>query len=142
MVAGQIARIHGCHVVGIAGGPEKCRYLVAEIGFDAAIDYKTEDVRKAVRQRCPKGIDVYFDNVGGDILDAALANLGRHARFVIWRDLTVQQHDPGQEAEQLSFPAGQPGSMTGMVVYDYADRYPEATSAIAGWLAASNLLRG
>ena len=109
MVAGQIARIHGCRVVGIAGGPEKCRYLVAEIGFDAAIDYKTEDVRKALSQQCPKGIDVYFDNVGGDILDAALANLGaprphRNMR----RDLAVQQHDAGQGAEQLSFPAGQP----------------------------------
>ena len=80
MVVGQIARIHGCRVVGIAGGAEKCRYLVAELGFDAGIDYKTEDVRKALRQQCTKGMDVYFDNVGGDILDAALANLARHAR--------------------------------------------------------------
>jgi NADPH-dependent curcumin reductase len=140
MVAGQMARIHGCRVVGIAGGPEKCRYLVAEIGFDAAIDYKTEDVRQALSQRCPKGIDVYFDNVGGDILDAALANLGRHARIVICGAISQYNNttpDKGP-SNYLSLLVNR-ASMTGMVVYDYADRYHEATSAIAGWLAAGKL---
>ena len=140
MVAGQIAQIHGCRVVGIAGGPEKCRYLVAEIGFDAAIDYKTEDVRKALRERCPKGIDVYFDNVGGDILDAALANLGRHARIVICGAISQYNNttpDKGP-SNYLSLLVNR-ASMTGMVVYDYADRYHEATSAIAGWRAAGKL---
>src|SRR5208282_2239216 len=120
--------------------PEKCRYLVAEIGFDAAIDYKTEDVRKALSQRCPKGIDVYFDNVGGDILDAALANLGRHARIVICGAISQYNNttpDKGP-SNYLSLLVNR-ASMTGMVVYDYADRYPEATSAIASWLAAGRL---
>src|SRR5205814_3546424 len=76
-IAGQIAKIKGCRVVGIAGGAEKCRFLVEELGFDAAINYKHEDTRKKLREYCPKGIDVYFDNVGGDILEAALANLAR-----------------------------------------------------------------
>lgn len=76
-VLGQIAKIKNCHVVGIAGGTEKCRYIVQELGFDAAIDYKSEDVKQSLRKHCPKGIDVYFDNVGGAILDAALANLAR-----------------------------------------------------------------
>ena len=140
MLVGQIARINGCHVVGIAGGAEKCRYLVAELGFDAAIDYKAEDVRKALRQQCPKGIDVYFDNVGGDILDAALANLARHARIVICGAISQYNNTTPVKgpSNYLSLLVNR-ASMTGMVVFDYANRYPEATSAIAGWLAAGKL---
>jgi len=140
MVVGQIARIHGCRVVGIAGGAEKCRYLVAELGFDAAIDYKAEDVRKALRQQCPKGIDVYFDNVGGDILDAALTNLARHARIVICGAISQYNNTTPVKgpSNYLSLLVNR-ASMTGMVVFDYADRYPEAASAIAGWLAAGKL---
>nr|MBA3533582.1 NADP-dependent oxidoreductase [Ardenticatenales bacterium] len=82
-IAGQIAKLQGCRVVGIAGGPEKCRYLVEELGFDAAIDYKNEDVRAALKEHCPTGINVYFDNVGGEILDMVLAQLARKARIVI-----------------------------------------------------------
>ncbi len=82
-VVGQIAKIKGCRAVGIAGGADKCRYLVADLGFDAAIDYKSEDVTEALRKSCPQGINIYFDNVGGDILEAALANLARGARIVI-----------------------------------------------------------
>src|SRR5580698_6894334 len=82
-VVGQIAKIKGCRAVGIAGGADKCRYLVTALGFDAAIDYKSENVTEALRKSCPQGINIYFDNVGGDILDAALANLARGARIVI-----------------------------------------------------------
>src|ERR1035437_7326343 len=82
-VVGQIAKLKGCRVVGIAGGSEKCRYVVEDLGFDGAIDYKAQDVGAALHERCPGGIDVYFDNVGGDILDAALANLARNARVVL-----------------------------------------------------------
>ena len=82
-VVGQIAKIKGCRVVGIAGGAEKCDYLTRELGFDAAIDYKSDEVKKALRQHCPKGVDVYFDNVGGDILDTVLTQLARNARIVI-----------------------------------------------------------
>ena len=81
--AGQIAKIKGARVIGIAGGADKCRWLVEELGFDAAIDYKAEDVRRALREAAPEGVDVYFDNVGGDILDAVLTRLARGARIVI-----------------------------------------------------------
>ena len=98
-VVGQIAKIKGCRVVGIAGGPEKCGWIVEELGFDAAIDYKGEDVGEALREHCPEGVDVYFDNVGGDILDAVLARLARGARVVDLRgDLPVQQPRRGQAA--------------------------------------------
>jgi NADPH-dependent curcumin reductase CurA len=140
MVVGQIARILGCRVVGIAGGAEKCRYLVEELGFDAAVDYKSQDVRKALRQHCPKGIDVYFDNVGGDILDAALANLARHARIVICGAVSQYNNTTAIKgpSNYLSLLVNR-ASMTGMVVFDYADRYPEAFKAMAGWRAAGEL---
>lgn len=82
-IVGQIAKIQGCRAVGIAGGSSKCKYLVEELGFDAAIDYKAEDVREALGRHCPNGVNVYFDNVGGEILDAALANLARKGRVVL-----------------------------------------------------------
>jgi NADPH-dependent curcumin reductase CurA len=140
MVVGQLAKIHGCRVVGIAGGADKCRYLVAELGFDAAIDYKGEDVRKALREHCPKGLDVYFDNVGGDILDAALANLARHARIVICGAISQYNNTTAVKgpSNYLSLLVNR-ASMTGMVVFDYAARYPEAAKAMAGWLAAGKL---
>ena len=122
---------------GIAGGAEKCHYFVDELGFDAAIDYKAEDFLEALRRRCPKGIDVYFDNVGGDILDAALANLARHARIVICG--AISQYNTTGPPGRLPFAVGQPRRMTGMIVFDYADRYLEATSAIGGWLNAGKL---
>jgi NADPH-dependent curcumin reductase CurA len=140
MVVGQLAKIHGCRVVGIAGGADKCRYLVDELGFDAAIDYKSEDVRKALRQHCPKGLDVYFDNVGGDILDGALANLARHARIVICGAISQYNNTTAIKgpSNYLSLLVNR-ASMTGMVVFDYAARYPEAAKAMAGWRAAGKL---
>ena len=140
MVVGQIARIVGCRVVGIAGGAEKCRYLVEELGFDAAVDYKTQDVRKALRGNCPNGIEVYFDNVGGDILDAALANLARHARIVLCGAISQYNNTTAVKgpSNYLSLLVNR-ASMTGMVVFDYADRYPEAFKAMAGWRAAGKL---
>jgi NADPH-dependent curcumin reductase CurA len=140
MVVGQIAQIIGCRVVGIAGGAEKCRYLVDELGFDAAVDYKTQDARKALRQHCPNGIDVYFDNVGGDILDAALANLARHARIVLCGAISQYNNTTAVKgpSNYLSLLVNR-ASMTGMVVFDYADRYPEAFEAMAGWRAAGKL---
>ena len=140
MVVGQIARILGCRVVGIAGGAEKCRYLVAELGFDAAIDYKAQDVRKALREHCRNGIDVFFDNVGGDVLDAALANLARHARVVICGAVSQYNNTTAIKgpSNYLSLLINR-ASMTGMVVFDYADRYSEAFNAMAGWLATGKL---
>src|SRR3546814_763032 len=82
-IAGQIAKIKGRRVVGIAGGADKCKFLIDELGFDVAIDYKNEDVHAGLKRECPKGVDVYFDNVGGDILDAVLSRLNLKARVVI-----------------------------------------------------------
>jgi NADPH-dependent curcumin reductase CurA len=139
-VVGQLARIKGCRAVGIAGGAPKCRYLVDELGFDAAIDYRSEDVEKALARHCPIGIDVYFDNVGGEILEAALARLARHARVVICGAIsqynnTTPIKGPANYMSLLVHRA----SMTGMVVFDYADRYAEAAREMAGWMAAGKL---
>jgi NADPH-dependent curcumin reductase CurA len=136
---GQIAKIHGCRAVGIAGGPDKCRYL-ADIGFDAAIDYKSQDVKAQLREHCPKGIDVYFDNVGGDILDAALARLAPRARVVICGAIsqynnTTPVRGPSNYLSLLVNRA----TMTGMIVFDYAARYPEALREMSGWMAANKL---
>jgi NADPH-dependent curcumin reductase CurA len=140
MVVGQVARIKGCRVVGIAGGADKCRYLVEELGFDAAIDYKHEDVRAALRQHCPKGIDVYFDNVGGEILDIALGQLAMHARVVICGAISQYNATDGVKgpANYLSLLVNR-ARMQGMVVFDYASRYGEAAREMAGWLADGRL---
>lgn len=139
-VVGQIAKIKGCRVVGIAGGAEKCGWIVNDLGFDAAIDYKHDDVRKKLRELAPAGIDVYFDNVGGAILDAALANLARGARVVICG--AISQYNATEAikgpSNYLSLLVNR-ASMTGMVVFDYADRYAEAGREMAGWLAAGKL---
>ncbi len=139
-VVGQIAKIKGCRVVGIAGGAEKCQYLVKELGFDAAIDYKAEDVKQALRKHCPKGIDVYFDNVGGDILDAVLTQIGRKARVVLCGAIS-QYNNTGPikgPSNYLSLLVNR-ARMEGMVVFDYADRYAQAGREMAGWMAAGKL---
>jgi NADPH-dependent curcumin reductase len=140
MVVGQIARIKGCHVVGIAGGAEKCSYLTKDLGFDAAIDYKSENVRAALQKHCPKGVDVYFDNVGGDILDAVLTQITRGARIVICGAISQYNSTTGIKgpANYLSLLVNR-ASMTGMVVFDYAPRYGEAAREMAGWMAAGKL---
>jgi NADPH-dependent curcumin reductase CurA len=137
-VVGQIAKIKGCRVVGIAGGPDKCEYL-RSLGFDAAIDYKHEDVRAALKQHCPKGVDVYFDNVGGEILDIVLTQLAMHARIVICGAISqyneAKMKGPSNYMSLLVYRA----SMTGMVVFDYASRYAEAAREMAGWMASGQL---
>jgi NADPH-dependent curcumin reductase CurA len=140
-VAGQIARIKGCRVIGIAGGEEKCRWLTDELRFDAAIDYKNEDVRAALREHAPQGIDVYFDNVGGDILDAALTRLARGARIVICGAVSQYNSTEGFKgpANYMSLLVAR-ASMTGMVVFDYAARFPEAAREIAGWMQDGSLI--
>jgi hypothetical protein len=139
-VVGQIAKLKGCRVVGIAGGADKCRYIVDELGFDAAIDYKSEDVKKALRTHCPNGIDVYFDNVGGDILDAALTQLAMRARIIICGAISQYNNTTPVKgpSNYLSLLVNR-ASMTGMVVFDYAARYGEAAREMAGWMAAGKL---
>jgi NADPH-dependent curcumin reductase CurA len=139
-VVGQIAKIKGCRVIGIAGGAEKCQYLVKELGFDAAIDYKSEEVKQALRKHCPEGIDVYFDNVGGDILDAVLTQIARKARIVLCGAIS-QYNNTGPikgPSNYLSLLINR-GRMEGMVVFDYADRYGQAGREMAGWMAAGKL---
>ena len=139
-VVGQIAKIKGCRVVGIAGGRDKCDWLVNELGFDAAIDYKAEDVRKALKAAAPAGIDVYFDNVGGDILDAALANLARGARIVICGAISQYNNTtPVKGPSNYLALLVNRASMTGMVVFDYADRYAVAAREMAGWMMEGKL---
>jgi NADPH-dependent curcumin reductase len=139
-VVGQIAKIKGCRVIGIAGGPDKCRLVRDELGFDAVIDYKNEDVRKALREHTPKGVDVYFDNVGGEILDAVLTRLARGARVVICG--AISQYNEGQvrgPANYLSLLVNR-ASMTGMLVFDFADRYPEGRADLARWLSEGKIV--
>jgi NADPH-dependent curcumin reductase CurA len=139
-VVGQIAKIKDCRAVGIAGGPDKCAFLVQELGYDAAIDYKNEDVAAALREHCPQGIDIYFDNVGGEILDAALARLARHGRVIICGAIS-QYNATGAmagPANYLSLLVNH-GTMTGFVVSDYVKRWGEAARALSDWRAAGKL---
>jgi NADPH-dependent curcumin reductase len=139
--AGQMAKINGARVVGIAGGEEKCRWLVEELGFDAAIDYKAEDVRRALRAAAPDGVDVYFDNVGGEILDAVLTRLARGARIVICGAVSQYNSTEGVRgpANYLSLLVAR-ASMIGMVVFDYAPRFGQAAAEIAGWMQEGRLI--
>jgi NADPH-dependent curcumin reductase CurA len=139
-LVGQIAKIKGCRTVGIAGGSEKCQHGVEQLGFDAMIDYKSENVAKALHQHCPTGIDVYFDNVGGEILDAALAQLARHARVVICGAISQYNAEDGMRGpgNYMSLLVNH-ASMTGFVVTDYGDRLAEGTKEMGAWLAAGKL---
>jgi NADPH-dependent curcumin reductase CurA len=139
-VVGQIAKIKGCRAVGIAGGRNKCAYVVEQLGFDAAIDYKAEGLRKTLREHCPQGIDVYFDNVGGDILDASLANLARRARVVICGAVSQYNNTTPIKgpSNYLSLLVNR-ARMEGFVVFDYADRYLEAARQMGGWIMQGKL---
>jgi len=140
-IAGQIAKLEGAaKVIGIAGGPEKCHALTEEFGFDAAIDYRAGNVRRALREHAPRGVDVYFDNVGGEILDDVLTRLARGARVVICG--AVSQYNETQvrgPANYMMLLVAR-ASMTGMLVFDYEDRYPEAMAELAGWLRDGKLV--
>ena len=139
-IVGQIAKIKGARVVGIAGGAEKCTYLTGELGFDVAIDYKSEELHAALGRACPKGIDVYFDNVGGDTLDAALARLAMRGRIVICGAISQYNNTTPVKgpSNYLSLLVNR-GTMTGMVVFDYAARYGIAVKEIAGWMGEGKL---
>jgi NADPH-dependent curcumin reductase CurA len=139
-IVGQIARIKGARAVGIAGGADKCAHVVKDLGFDACIDYKNEDVKAGLKAHCPKGIDVYFDNVGGEILDAALARLALRARIVICGAISQYNNTTPVKgpANYLSLLVNR-ASMTGMVVFDYAARYGEGARDMAGWMLEGKL---
>ena len=134
---GQIAKLKGCRVVGIAGGQAKCDWVVSELGFDACIDYKNGDVRAGLKEHCPSGVDVYFDNVGGEILDLVLAKITRGARIVICGAISQYNNTTPVKgpANYLSLLVNR-ARMEGIVVFDYADRYPLAVAEMAGYLKA------
>jgi NADPH-dependent curcumin reductase CurA len=141
-VAGQIARIRGCRTVGLAGTDEKCAWLTGELGFDAAINYKTEEIRQALKEHCPDGIDVYFDNTGGEILEAALFRMNLHGRVVC--SGVVSQYDTATPAPG---PRGVPGlvvtkrlRMEVFIVSDFFRQRAEATDQLAGWIADGQLV--
>ncbi|MGV0722234.1 NADP-dependent oxidoreductase [Mycolicibacterium elephantis] len=139
--AGQIAKLKGAaKVVGIAGGPQKCRYIVDELGFDDAIDYKNEDVAARLRETCPDGIDLYFDNVGGSILDDCLANLAMRGRVVLCGAISTYNSDdpPPGPSNYLSLLIRR-GRMEGFIVLDYLDRFPPAQAEMGGWLAEGKI---
>ena len=132
---GQLARIKGCRVVGIAGGRAKCDWVVNELGFDACIDYKAGNVKAGLKEHCPRGVDVYFDNVGGDILDDVLARLARGARIVICGAISQYNNTtPVQGPKNYLSLLVNRARMQGMVVFDYADRYHLAIAELAGYL--------
>ena len=139
-IAGQIARIKGCRVIGIAGGPRKCHWIIDQLGFHAAIDYQAEDVANRLGELAPDGIDIFFDNVGGEILEAVLGRLRRGARVVLSGGLsqynTDQTRGPSNYLQLIQARA----SMTGFLTPDYADRYPQARAELAGWLRDRRLI--
>ena len=136
---GQIAKLKGASAVGIAGGPEKCRLIVEDLGFDAAIDYKAEDVRSALKDACPDGVDVFFDNVGGPTLEAVLARLARGARIVICGAVSQYNEEKMKGPSNYMSLLVNRASMTGFVVFDYADRYGDAAREMGGWMREGKL---
>ena len=132
---GQLAKLKGCRVVGIAGGPEKCAWVVKELGFDACIDYKSGEVKAGLKEHCPKGVDIYFDNVGGDILDAVLTRINRKARIIICGAISQYNNTTPVKgpANYLSLLVNR-ARMEGIVVFDYTERFPIAVAEMAGYL--------
>jgi NADPH-dependent curcumin reductase CurA len=139
-IAGQIAKIKGCRVIGIAGGKDKCQTLIDEFGFDGAIDYKNEDIHAALKRECPNGVDVYFDNVGGDILDAVLTRLALKARVVICGAISQYNNKEAVKgpANYLSLLVNR-ARMEGFVVMDHVEHFAKAGMEMAGWLAQGKL---
>ena len=139
-VAGQVARLQGCRVIGIAGGAEKCDWVTQEAGFDAAIDYKSEDVRGRLRELCPDGIHIYFDNVGGEILDAALTLIASGARIVLCGGISSYNEEtpPPVPRNYLNMIA-QHARMEGFLVFDYLPRFREALQQLGDWIRRGEL---
>jgi len=140
-VAGQVAKARGAgNVIGIAGGPDKCKWIVDDLGFDAAIDYKSEKVGKRLHELCPDGINVYFDNVGGDILDAALANLAWGARVVICGAISQYNAEGGMRGpSNYMMLLVKRSRMQGFLVFDYVKQYGDALKEMGGWLGNGQL---
>jgi NADPH-dependent curcumin reductase CurA len=141
MIVGQIAKIYGCRVVGIAGSDKKTKYLIDELGFDAAINYRTAPhLRKALKEVCPNGVDVYFDNVGGDISDAVISLINKYARIPLCGQISLYNDTkipmgPRLQPRLLTYSA----LMKGFIVHNYADRFGEGIRQLAEWLKDKKL---
>lgn len=139
-VAGQIAKLHGCRAIGIAGGAAKCAWLTGEANFDAAIDYKREDVAERLASLAPSGIHVYFDNVGGPILEAVLGQIAQRARIVLCGGISgYNEPEPQPGPRNLMNLVTRRGRMEGFIVIDYAARFPEATQQLSKWVAEGRI---
>ena len=138
-VVGQLAKLWGCRAIGIAGGPEKCAYVKQELGFDACLDYKAGNLREALKQACPKGVDVYFDNVGGEILDLLLTRMNLFGRIVVCG--TISDYDSTDPYRVKNWRAILVNRLRvqGMIVFDWKDRYGEALKALGGYFAEGKL---
>jgi len=140
-IAGQIARIQGCKVIGIAGGPDKCAWLTKEARFDAAIDYKRGDVGAQLRELAPQGVDVYFDNVGGEILDAVLEQIRLKARVVLCGGISAYNEvAPPPGPRNLMKLVIQRARMEGFIIIDYAARFGEARAKLKSWVDSGELV--
>ena len=139
-IVGQLAAINGCRVVGVAGGPDKCAYVTDELGFHAAVDYKDPGMRKAIQAACPEGIDLYFDNVGGAVLNAALTTLAMHARIVICGAISQYNADsvtPGPSNYMALLVRR--ATMGGFLVFDHAAEFGVARRRMARWVAEGRI---
>jgi NADPH-dependent curcumin reductase CurA len=138
-VVGQLAKLWDCRAIGIAGGREKCQYVKDELGFDACIDYKAGDVRAQLKEVCPKGVDVYFDNVGGEILDTALARMNLFGRVVVCGTISdYNSTDPYRVRNWRAILVNRL-RVQGMIVFDWKDRYGEALKTLGGYFAEGRL---
>jgi NADPH-dependent curcumin reductase CurA len=141
MIAGQIAKIHDCRVVGIAGSDRKTKYLVDELGFDAAINYRTaQNLRNSLKEACPAGVDIYFDNVGGEISDAVISLINKYARIPLCGQISLYNESqiptgPRIQPRLLTFSA----LMKGFIVHNYEDQFDEGLRQLACWLKEKNL---
>ncbi|MBO0766416.1 MAG: NADP-dependent oxidoreductase, partial [Hyphomicrobiaceae bacterium] len=139
-VVGQISKIKGCRAVGIAGGPEKCRYVKEELGFDACVDYKAGNLAADLRAAAPNGIDVYFENVGGDILDTVLAQMNRFGRIPLCGLISgYNATEPPQAPKNLRYVLTQRLKLQGLIVFDWADRVPVAIAQLGAWYKEGRL---
>ena len=138
-VVGQLGKIAGCRVVGIAGGKSKCDYVTNELGFDACVDYKSGNLLRDLKEACPKGIDIYFDNVGGETLDTVLRMVNTFARIVICGRISGYHAAEPYGIKNMGAVLVNRVRMQGIIVFDWVDRYAEANKALAGYVAQGKL---
>jgi hypothetical protein len=139
-VAGQIAKMQGARVIGIAGSPEKCEWVTTELGFDACIDYKREDVAARLKELAPEGVDIYFDNVGGELLDTVLRRIALHARVVLCGDISTYNLDgPAPPLHNLRYVMGRRARLEGFNTLDHWARYGDAAAQLLAWVSEGKI---